>query len=47
MASRKKTGVTLNEVDVLLDKIAKRGMSSLTEQEKELLYEVAKKRQSH
>ena len=47
VASRKKTGVTLNEVDVLLDKIAKRGMSSLTEQEKELLYEVAKKRQSH
>ena len=45
--TKKKENLNLDAVDVILDKIADSGMSSLTKEEKRLLDKVAKKYQSH
>ena len=44
--SKKESAISV-KVDMILDKIAKDGMSSLTEREKKLLSQAAKKRQSN
>jgi len=45
--NKERDNLTLDAVDVILDKIAESGMSSLTTEEKRLLDQVAKKHQSH
>jgi membrane associated rhomboid family serine protease len=45
--NKERDNPTLDAVDVILDKIAESGMSSLTTEEKRLLDQVAKKHQSH
>jgi len=45
--NKKSKNITLDAVDVILDKIAESGMSSLTMEEKKILDQIAKKRRSH